>query len=314
MFRLLLRFGLVVSSFGVTAVPALAQVQWNVTYADGSIGAGGIGFADPTVSGSTTIGQLRRNSIAAATTYLGTVIDGRGTMNLSFGPSLTNGTGFQAQFGPDQILTSSPGSFQNGGLYQAARTNQHVFAGSPDGGGQFNFGYGWNYDGQPASALNFDMVSVAIHEITHGLGFLSFTNVNGNGLAGTSSGTPDVYSGFDRYLQTGNGPGGALINTNIANSGFGTFTGAANTLTSGNDATNGLFFGGAYTREVLSGPAPLYAPSSYEDKSTASHVADSNALMSPTFALNTVKRLQGLRDRDADGYRLERLQLERDGR
>ena len=52
------------------------------------------------------------------------------------------------------------------------------------------------------------MVTVAIHEIGHGLGFLSFTQQDGSGrgLLGNTLGTPDIYSVYDRYLQRGNGP------------------------------------------------------------------------------------------------------------
>ena len=270
---------------------AFAQITWNVTYADGTIRPGGVGFADPAALNGSTHGQLRRNSITAATQYLSTVLDGRGTVNLTFDSSLTSGSGFQAQFGPSQILGTSAGSFQNGGAYQAARTNQHVF-GSTDASGRFNFGYGWNYVGQSASESNYDMVTVAIHEITHGLGFLSFTRANGSGLAVPvrPTGTPDIYSVLDRP------PAGmesmALFNTNTISSGYGAFIGPLNTLTNGNDPTTGLFFGGEYTREVLNGPAGLYAPNTYEDKVTASHLSDSNALMNSFIGTNSIKRFQ----------------------
>ena len=292
MSRLAFRFAFLVAAFLVTAAPASAQIVWNINYSEGPIQLGGLGFANPTVVGSTTVGQLRRDSVTAATQYWGTILDGRGTTNLNFDTSLNqSGNGLLAQFGPAQ-LSNIDGTFQNGGMYQAARTNQHPFPGSNDGNGQFNFGHGWNYVGQTPNSSNFDMVTVAIHEIGHGLGFLSFTDFDGTGLNGRSLGSPDLYSVFDKYIQRGNGTGGGLLNTDISSSGYGSFTGPVSTLTNGNNATTGLFFGGPLTREVRGGPAPLYAPNTYQSGSSTSHVNDSNAVMNPSVAPNTVKRLQ----------------------
>ena len=121
------------------------------------------------------------------------------------------------------------------------------------------------------------MVTVALHELTHGLGFTSFTFEDGSGLGFEAPGSPSIYAGYDRYLQRGNGTGGGLFNTNIGNSGFGSFTGQVNTLTN-QSASTGLFFGGQYTREVLGNPAPLYAPNPWEDGSSIAHVNDNAAL------------------------------------
>jgi autotransporter-associated beta strand protein len=289
MCRIAHRLGYLLAAFLATAAPAAAQITWNVTYADGVIGTSGTGFADPTVAGTTTLGQLRRDSITAATVYLNTVLDGRGTVNLSFDQSLLSGSGFIAEFGPHQLTAPPGGSFQNGGAYQAARSNQRPFTG-PDGSGRFNFGYGWNYAGQTPSAGNFDMTTVAIHEISHSLGFLSFVESNGMGLGSRTVGTPDAYSTFDKYLQRGNGPGGTLLNGDITNTGFGSFLGPVDTLRNNNNATTGLFFGGQYTREVRNGPAPLFAPSNYQPGTSTSHVNDPSAVMNPNTLPNTVKR------------------------
>jgi autotransporter-associated beta strand protein len=290
----------IVASFAVLflAAPADAQIVWNVTYADGNIGSGGIGFADPTVSGSTTVGQLRRDSVTAALDYLGKQLDGRGTVNLKFLTSQSDGTGFLAQFGANKFVTSAtstslPGSFQNGGVYQAARTNSTPFAGS-DGQGTFDFGYQYNYAGQTPNSSNYDMVTVAIHEVTHSLGFLSLFNSTGTGqgLASSTLGTPDTYSAFAKQLQRGNGIGGSLFNTTITSSNFGSFTGDVSTLTNENNTSTGLFFGGQYAREVYGGAVPIYAPTTFASGSSTSHVSDSNAVMNMNISPNTEKRYQ----------------------
>src|SRR5262245_61925769 len=160
------------------AVPSFAQITWNFTFSD-STGAGNqFGFNDTTIDPGQTLsrGQLRRDSITAATVYLNTILDGRGTVNASSDPSQSDGGGFLAAYGPQYSFPSpAPGHFNNGLMYRAARAGN--FTGEA-GSGTFDFGFGWNYAGQVGgpSGSKFDMVTVAIHEITHGLGFLSLTN------------------------------------------------------------------------------------------------------------------------------------------
>ena len=277
--------------------PIFAQITWGFTYAD----TAGTGFNSTTVSAGETLtdGQLRKNSLVAATTYLNTIIDGRGAINLTMNASINDsGTALRGSFRPEQFTDfgTSVGSFQNGGLYQAGRTNALPFTG-PAGSGQFNFGHGWNYAGQAnaASGTKYDMVTVSIHELTHGLGFLSQTDSTGSGLGANAVGSVGIYSGYDRFLQRGNGllASSALFNTDKNSPSYGTFTGAVSTLTNNNNTSTGLFFGGPLTREVNGGlPAPLYAPTTYSSGSSTSHVNDTNAVMDPSVAANVVKRFQ----------------------
>ena len=116
-----LRLGLLVVALAAFSPPASAQITWNPTFS-------GSHWTDTTPMGGSTVGQLRRNSVTAATTYLSTVLDGRGTVNYLFSSYSDAGDGTLAFFGPDQI-TAINGSFQNGGMYQSARTNQRPFGG-----------------------------------------------------------------------------------------------------------------------------------------------------------------------------------------
>ncbi len=291
---------------------ASAQITWTVTYADGNIGPGGVGFADPTVpTGETkSLGQLRRDSVTAATAYLSTVLDGRGALQITFDPSLNNASSsVLAQFKPNGPVGLN-GTFQNAYIYQVARSNVRPFGfigdqdgngfADQDGNGHFNFGHSYNYAGQnqAPSASAFDMVSVAAHELTHGLGFTTFANPdgvpNGQGLNRSTVGTPDIYSGFDSNLQRGNTAGaGALFNTNVNSPNYGSFTGDPTTFTNGNNATTGLFFGGQYAREVFGSPVPLFAPSPYQQGSSVAHDNTTPAgLMNTDVTPNTVRRFQ----------------------
>jgi autotransporter-associated beta strand protein len=275
------------------SVFAQAGITWNFSYLD----AAGQGFNSTTVDAGETLsqGQLRRNSVTAATAYLSTVLDGRGSITLQFEASQSDGSGFLASYGAFLSAPSfSVGQFNNGLLYRGVRANNVTGEAAT---GLFDFGYGWNYAGQNAAPAGnrYDMVTVAIHEIGHALGFSSYTTQSGGSeFNGIPAGTPGTYSGYDRFLQRGNGSlaTSGLFNTNIGSSGFGTFTGLANTLTNGNDTGTGLFFGGAYAREVFNGAVPLYAPAGYQPGSSTSHVNDSAAVMNPSTGPNSVKRFR----------------------
>jgi autotransporter-associated beta strand protein len=275
------------------ASAAQAQVTFNITYDANS------GFNDNTVDGGETLsrGQLRRNTVNAAIAYMQTVYDGRGSVNFHWNAQDTAAGGFLASFGPNGFAGIS-GSFQNGQAYQNLRTGNAPFGGD-DGDGQFDFtSYGWNYVGaNNNTGSRYDMFSVALHEMSHGMGFLTGTRTNmsnqflGQGLMLSTPGTPDIYSGLDSFVQRGNGTGVQQFNTNVASSGYGSFTGNLSTFTNGNDPTTGLFFGGQYAREVYGSPVPLYAPGTYAQGSSVSHsVTNPAGVMNASISAGTERR------------------------
>lgn len=284
---------LLVASLFVSS-SAYGQISWSQTYSDATGSGDNFGFNDTGVDAGETLsrGTLRKSSVGAAVNYLNTVLDGRGTVNLTWNTSLSSGSGFLASFGPNQIVSVN-GTFQNGGVYQGARRNDNIFGGS-DADGQFNFGYGWNYAGQTSAVSNskFDMVTVSIHEIAHGLGFLSFASQNGQGLLGSALGSPDLYSGMDKFMVRGSTAPTNLFNRTITSTGYGSFTGDASTYTNGNDVNTGLFFAGSYAMEVFGNEVPLFAPTTYQPGSSVSHVNDSAAVMNASVSQNTVKRFK----------------------
>jgi autotransporter-associated beta strand protein len=253
---------------------ANGQVTFNVTYGD----ANGSGFNDNTIDAGETLsrGQLRRNTINAVTSYMQTVFDGRGTVNLHWNASDTTPGGFLASYGPNGFA-SYAGNFQNGQAYQNLRSKKTPFGGS-DGDGSFDFTYSYNYIGANSnSGSRYDMFTVALHEFSHGMGFLNATDQFGQGLLGNPVGTPNVYTGYDKFLQRGNGAAGFQFNRNIASTGYGSFIGNTSTFTNGNDPATGLFFGGEYAKEVYNSPVPLWAPSTFAPGSSIGHTNTSPA-------------------------------------
>ena len=129
----------------------------------------------------------------------------------------------------------------------------------------------------------YDFVSVVLHELGHGLGFLgSMTVSSGQGSWGGGTGFPFTY---DRFAE--NGANQSLIDTSL----FPNPSAAlAAQLTSGN-----IFFDGPNARAANGGNrAQLYAPGTWSQGSSYAHLDEIynntvNALM--TFSLSTAESI-----------------------
>lgn len=145
-------------------------------------------------------------------------------------------------------------------------------ADQPDIFANFSSVFDWHYDPdtQPPAG-KYDLTTVVLHELGHGLGFSGSLRVSGtNGLFGLSTtGVPIIY---DVPLESGTGAN--LIETIASPS-----TAMAAPLTS-----SALFF------DAPSGRSQLYAPSTYNGGSSVSHLDEiayngtANALMTPFIA------------------------------
>lgn len=149
---------------------------------------------------------------------------------------------------------------------------------NPDIEARFNSSFSnWYFgtDGNPP-VTDYDLVSVVLHEIGHGLGFAGSMVVSGgSGSWGYGSPYPFIY---DRFTENGSGQG--LVDDFPNNS-----VALANQLTGGD-----IFFNGPNTNPANGGaPAELYAPGTWQQGSSYSHLDEGfngtpNALM--TYSLN----------------------------
>ena len=179
--------------------------------------------------------------------------------------------------GPNTIWNGFSGS-PDGNWYPSALADQlhgsDLDPGEPDINANFNSEFDWylGTDGNPPNN-QYDLVSVVLHELCHGLGFISTKDYNnGEGSLG-NDGIPYTY---DTYLTLG--PDGVpLLN-------IGDATELGDALTSDNVYTNA-----PSAVEALSGVFPRhFAPADYAGGSSISHWNEStfgpgniNSLMTP---------------------------------
>lgn len=272
--RCIVRGGAIAGLILVLAVPAsanMAKIVWNVTYVDVQNNTG-VGFDDA------VLGAQRRQTLEAALAYINTVICDNGPADLVINASQTDGTGFLASAGP--LFFVAPNGFENGHLFDHATTGIDPNGGAfPDASATFDFGYNWNSGQGNAAANEFDLFSVALHEVTHAMGFLSL--VDAAGLSGINGTNPGVFSVFDSFLERGNGV--ALFGPG------GTYNGNAGDLTSGD-----VFFAGPNAFAANGGaPVQVYAPNPFAPGSSISHIdhtAHPNSLMNFAIGPGDMRR------------------------
>lgn len=125
-----------------------------------------------------------------------------------------------------------------------------------DGDINWNFAQNWA-TGDSIAYGQYDLESVALHELTHTLGFLSYTDQPG-------SNTGTTWTVFDSFLVNADG-------TTAIGSDYLWRNAYTPNLTGGN---GGLYFGGTNAVAAFGGLVPLYTPSSWESGSSISHLND----------------------------------------
>lgn len=187
-----------------------------------SIDAPGTGFADATpaapVGGNpgTTVGEQRLIALRRATDIWGSQLDSGVEIRVraAFGALACDATSsVLATAGPVQSLQDFPGAEHPGTWYAAALANKRagrdLLPSADDIQVLFNVnlgqaacfaGSGWYYGLDNAHGNSVDFISVALHELGHGLGFLTLVNLE----TGTEFlGHPDVFE--RRLLDTATG-------------------------------------------------------------------------------------------------------------
>lgn len=184
--------------------------------------------------------------------------------------------------GPSTLRLGSDGTQKAEGLYGIALAEKIARRplnsdSEPDISASFNKSVNWYYgiDGQPGAG-QYDLTTVVLHELCHGLGFLSTFTINGTTASYFS---PTV---FDHFLE--NGRGQRLLNEQL-------FPNGSNTLYK-QIVGDSLYFNGPILLQQTGQRAKLYAPTSYDDGSSVSHLDERtypagsiNSLMTPAAGM-----------------------------
>jgi hypothetical protein len=263
--------------------------------------AAGEGFNDPTpftpIGGNpaTTLGAARLNVFNEAARIWGPLLAQNVTITVkaSFDPlDCSSNTGTLGQAGPESVYLRN-GYWYPGPLYGAltgqnsvatisATFSSTVGSGNCLGGRPFYYGFDHTYSRSSYAA---DLLEVVLHELGHGLGFVSFVNQDGTGIA--DKGGTDRIGIFDTLVfdETQGRFWSAMSATERSTSALND----GNLVWNGTHVNNELGFltagvsGGQHLR--------LYAPSTWDDGSSVSHwddTASPNLLMEP-FATGSTK-------------------------
>ena len=231
------------------SVSSEASISFNIEYLD-VVNMTGVGFDDP------TLGASRQTTFNSVFGYLNTVLDHTGSADIQVRLSQNDGSGFLAAAGPFRF--TGPNGFTNGFAFDQITTGFDQTGAVPDATVTFDFGFNWNSELDAPASNEFDLFSVALHEIGHVLGVGSV--LNADGTSAISGGDPGVFAVYDSFLERGDGT--ALFAAG------GEFVGTPADLVS-----DDLFFNGANAVAANGGERPrIFAPTTFNDGSSLSHV------------------------------------------
>lgn len=220
------------------------------------VNEGAIKFSFNYTTGSDLWTDDRRAALEQAAARFNSYILVTQAVTLTYDVSATNspGDGTLASAGSG-LISSAPG-FWPTVVQNKLISGVDANGAAADGEIDWNFGYPWAL-GDSVGNTEYDMTTVALHELMHTLGFMSYVGSPG-------SNTGRAWTVYDGFISTINGTR-AIRPDYTWNTAF-----DAN-LTGGN---GGLYFGGVDAVTAYGALVPLYTPNPWEEGSAISHLDD----------------------------------------
>ncbi|KZZ05699.1 hypothetical protein A3746_16855 [Oleibacter sp. HI0075] len=282
----------------VLAAPSLAQANIVIVNNDSA----GEGFNDATsvsaVGGNpaTALGQQRLNVFQRAADILNNTFDIAVTVRVgsSFDPlTCSSGSAVLGQAGPAAFdynfstRTITPHALYNQQVGYDADTGtveiNAQFNSSIDNNDNCLFNTNWYYGYDAPSGNDNSLLSVVLHEILHGMGFLSTLQSDGNSGGGWST-LEGFVEGFDPYTyKLKDASTGQMLTDQAAGTRSNVMRSGTNLVWSGTEANAES---GNYSSGINSGEVQMYAPGSYKPGSSVSHFDTAmtpNELMEPQY-------------------------------
>lgn len=282
----------------VTGFPVITHCNIVIVNKDST----GEGFNDTTptsvVGGNTgvTLGEQRLNVFQRAADILNNTFDIGATVRVdsSFDPlECSTYSAVLGQAGPAALefefntKNVTPHALYNQQLGYDANSNEveitAQFNSSIDNNNNCLLNSNWYYGFDAPSGSDNSLLSVVLHEIIHGMGFLSYLQSNGNSSVGwnTSGG---FVEGFDPYTrQLKDASTGQMLADQTAAVRSNVMRSSVNLVW---DGVNTNAEAGKYGLGFLTGQVQLHAPLTYESGSSISHFStliSPNELMEPQY-------------------------------
>lgn len=259
---------------GTKATLIAAGIEFTITYEDQDSG-----FLDP------AYGAEARRCLEDVLSYVAEILDYEsGALDILVNPSEFDGTGALASAGTVFLLY--PGIHPGATLYRL-NTGEKLLEGAPEIGLTVDFGRKYALGVDPPANDELDFTTVLLHEITHGIGFI--TRI---GPKGQSQLAPGAYSVYDALLTDVHGAPIISLEGLVP-----VFQADASVLTN-----YGVGFAGinAVAQLGLDIPVPVYAAPPFSSGTSIGHWAVGNVvgdvLMEPSLSRGVMHREYTPRD------------------